>query len=75
MDSQQRLREAGARAKEAEERGDEALAGREWRRYRLIRDAARDPEELLAEGIALSAQAIDLAARSRSPASAASSMT
>jgi negative regulator of sigma E activity len=38
------------------------LAGEEWRRYRLIRDAARDPDELLAEGIALSVQASELAA-------------
>ncbi|HEX5984173.1 MAG TPA: hypothetical protein VFY69_08205 [Solirubrobacterales bacterium] len=65
MDSQQRLNEAGARAIAAEERGDEASVSAEWRRYRLIRDAARDPEELLAEGIALSAQAIELAAASR----------
>jgi len=60
MNSQQRLQEAAERAKEAEARGDEELAGREWRSYRLIRDAARDPEELLAEGIHLSTQAIEL---------------
>lgn len=65
MEFQQRLEEAGTRAKEAEARGEEAMAGREWRRYRLIRDAHRDPEELLSEGIALSVQAIDLAATSR----------
>lgn len=42
-----------------------ALASEEWRRYRLIRDAARDPDELLAEGIALSVQAAKLAAVGR----------
>jgi hypothetical protein len=42
-------------------RGDEAAASDAWRRYRLIRDAARDPDDLLAEGIALSEQALALA--------------
>jgi hypothetical protein len=60
-----RLTEAGARAREAESRGDDARAGEEWHRYRLIQDAGRDPDELLAEGIALSVQAIELAAASR----------
>jgi hypothetical protein len=49
----------------AEARGDDAMAGEAWRRYRLIRDAARDPDELLAEGIALSELAIGLAASAR----------
>jgi len=39
-----------------------STSGEEWRRYRLIRDAARNPDELLAEGIALSVQAAELAA-------------
>ncbi|MGN6217281.1 MAG: hypothetical protein ACTHN7_10060, partial [Solirubrobacterales bacterium] len=65
MDARQRLSEASARAKQAEDQGDDALAVREWRRYRLIEDAARDPEELLAEGVALSVRAIELAAASR----------
>ena len=60
-----RLAVAGARARAAEAHGDGVLAGEEWRRYRLIQDAARDPDELLAEGIALSVQAIELAAASR----------
>lgn len=60
-----RLTEAGSRAKAAEAQGDDVLASAEWRRYRLIRDARRDPDELLAEGIALSAQAAQLAAASR----------
>lgn len=54
--------EAGARARDAEARGDDVRAGEEWRRYRLIKDAARDPDELLAEGIALSLRAAELAA-------------
>lgn len=56
-----RLLEAGARARAAEAQGDDGLAGEEWRRYRLIEDASRDPDELLAEGIALSVQAVALA--------------
>lgn len=59
--SEDRLTEAGTRARDAEDRGDDALAGAEWRRYRLIKDASRDPDELLAEGIALSVQAAELA--------------
>jgi hypothetical protein len=59
--STDRLMEAGARARDAEARGDDARAGEEWRRYRLIKDASRDPDELLAEGIALSLQAAELA--------------
>jgi hypothetical protein len=61
LSSEDRLTEAAARARGAEARGDDARAGEEWRRYRLIRDAARDPDDLLAEGIALSLQAADLA--------------
>jgi len=56
-----RLRAVGDRARDAEIRGDDTRAGEEWRRYRLIRDASRDPDELLAEGIALSVQAAELA--------------
>ncbi|HEX3238813.1 MAG TPA: hypothetical protein VHR18_01605 [Solirubrobacterales bacterium] len=59
--SADRLTEAGARAREAEAQGDDARAGEEWRRYRLIKDASRNPDELLAEGIALSLQAAELA--------------
>jgi negative regulator of sigma E activity len=58
----ERLEGAGNRARAAEARGDDAVAGEEWRRYRLIRDAGRDPDELLAEGIALSVRAAKLAA-------------
>jgi hypothetical protein len=60
-----RLAASSAIARAAEADGDDALAGEEWRRYRLIKDAARDPDELLAEGIALSVQAIELAAATR----------
>jgi hypothetical protein len=52
-----RLSVAAAAARVAEDRGDDVLAAREWRRYRLIVDVARDPEELLVEGIALSVAA------------------
>jgi hypothetical protein len=65
MDAQQRLSTAGANAKQAEARGEDVVAAREWRRYRLIKDATRDPEDLLHEGLVLSAQAIELAATSR----------
>lgn len=61
MDAQHRLDQAAAGAKRAEERGDDGLAGAEWRKYRLIKDSTRDPEDLLAEGIALSVQALQLA--------------
>jgi hypothetical protein len=50
----ERLAQAARAAKAAEGRADDVTAAREWRRYRLIEDAARDPEDLLAEGIALS---------------------
>jgi hypothetical protein len=56
-----RLEQAAAAAKAAEDRSDGALAVREWRRYRLIEDAGRDADELLAEGIALSVAAGALA--------------
>lgn len=59
-DQAERLAEAAKAAKAAEGRGDDVSAAREWRRYRLIEDAARDPEELLAEGIALSVAAVSL---------------
>jgi len=52
--NEQRLRRAAREAHAAEARGDDAGANEAWRRYRLISDAARDPDELLAEGIALS---------------------
>ncbi|HEV7937228.1 MAG TPA: hypothetical protein VGP18_04300 [Solirubrobacteraceae bacterium] len=56
---------AGA-ARAAEACGRDEVAGEAWRRYRLIRDAARDPDDLLAEGIALSLSAIELAGPSLS---------
>lgn len=57
----ERLQAAAQAAHAAEARGDDAAAGEAWRRYRLIRDARRDPDELLAEGIALSNMAMELA--------------
>jgi negative regulator of sigma E activity len=62
-----RLDEASRAARAAEASGEDAAAGEAWRRYRLIRDAARDPDELLAEGIALSRSAIELSAVGRTP--------
>lgn len=59
--SARRLEQAAQAARDAERRGDDGAATEAWRRYRLIRDAARDPDELLAEGIALSVQALALA--------------
>jgi hypothetical protein len=59
-DQAERLTEAAKAATAAEDRGDDVSAVREWRRYRLIEDAARDPEALLAEGIALSVAAVSL---------------
>jgi hypothetical protein len=58
--SPSRLAEAADAARAAEARRDERAAAEAWRRYRLIRDAGRDPDELLAEGIALSNQALAL---------------
>jgi negative regulator of sigma E activity len=57
MDQAQRLADAAKAARDAEALGDDVTAAREWRRFRLIEDAGRDPEELLAEGIALSVAA------------------
>jgi hypothetical protein len=56
-EQRERLAQAARAAKAAEGRADDVTAAREWRRYRLIEDAARDPEDLLAEGIALSVAA------------------
>ena len=61
----ERLQEAARAAHAAEARGDDAAANEAWRRYRLISDAARDPDELLAEGIALSQMGIELERKRR----------
>ena len=60
IDQQSRLNEAAAAAHVAQERGDVWGANDAWRRYVLIEDALRDPQELLDEGVALSKVAIDL---------------
>jgi hypothetical protein len=57
----ERLAALAADARAAETRGDGWDAGDAWRRYELVRDGGRDPDELLAEGIALSRIALDLA--------------
>lgn len=59
--SASRLNELARAAHVAEMLGEDAVAGEAWRAYRLVRDASRDPEALLAEGIALSLSAMELA--------------
>jgi negative regulator of sigma E activity len=61
VDQETRLDQAASAAKAAEGCGDDALAVREWRRFRLIGDACRDAEDLLAEGVALSVASLALA--------------
>lgn len=56
-----RLDRTASAAKAAERRGDDVIAAREWRRFRLIEDAGRDAEDLLTEGIALSVASLALA--------------
>jgi hypothetical protein len=60
VDQQRRLEQAAAEAHAARERGDPWSTADAWRRYVLIEDALRDPQELLDEGVALSKVAIDL---------------
>lgn len=57
----ERLEEAARAATAAEAGGDHLAASDGWRRHRLIRDAGRNPDELLREGIELSALALELA--------------
>lgn len=59
----ERLRAAAAAALQAERREDWNAVDEAWARYRLIRDAGRSPDELLAEGIALSRFAVSLASQ------------
>lgn len=64
MTAEQRIHELdrlASEAHQAEADGNGWLAGEIWRRYELVRDAGRDPDELLVDGIALSKAAIDLA--------------
>lgn len=60
IDQQKRLERAAASAHAAQDRGDQAAANDAWRRYVLIEDALRDPQDLLDEGVELSKVAIDL---------------
>lgn len=60
IDQQRRLKEAAAQAHSAQDQGDQAAANEAWRRYVLIEDALRDPQDVLDEGVALSKVAIDL---------------
>lgn len=61
----QRLAQLAAAARAAEARGDGWHAGDAWRRYELVRDGGRDPDELIAEGIAFSRMALDLAGQAK----------
>ena len=60
IDPRRRLEEAASAAHTAQNQGDQAAANDAWRRYVLIEDAMRDPQDLLDEGVALSKVAIDL---------------
>jgi hypothetical protein len=60
IDQQRRLQQAADEAHRAGDRGDHAAANEAWRRYVLIADALRDPQDLLDEGVGLSKVAIDL---------------
>ncbi|MGI8624211.1 MAG: hypothetical protein ACR2NB_12185 [Solirubrobacteraceae bacterium] len=55
------LQHLASKARAAEARGEAWATSDAWRRYELVRDGGRDPDELLAEGMALSQFAIDLA--------------
>jgi hypothetical protein len=59
----ERLTELAGAARAAEDRGEGWRASEVWRRYELVRDGGRDPDELLADGIALSVVALELADR------------
>jgi hypothetical protein len=59
--ARERLKRTAGEAHRAEEQDDFAAANEAWRRYRLISDTLRDPEELLAEGVAISETALALA--------------
>jgi hypothetical protein len=60
VDPRRRLQDTAAAAHAAQARGDRWAANDAWRRYVLIEDALRDPQELLDEGVALCKVAIDL---------------
>lgn len=60
-DATERLRSVAHEATAAEDREDWWAADDAWRRYRLISDSRREPDELLAEGVRLSRLAISLA--------------
>jgi hypothetical protein len=67
MDRAARLEELAAKARAASDRGDGWVANELWREYELVRDGGRDPDELIADGLALSRMALDLASQSRRP--------
>lgn len=66
-DRSRRLRTESEAARAAESRDDPHAANEAWRRYRLIQDAGRDPDDLLREGIELSRVALRLAGAAAEP--------
>jgi len=65
MDRAARLQELATLASAASDRGDGWVANEFWREYELVRDAGRDPDELLEEGLRLSRLAAELAGQAR----------
>lgn len=65
MDRAARLDELAAAASAASDGGDGWAANELWRRYELVRDGGRDPDELLADGLRLSRMAAELAGQAR----------
>lgn len=63
-----RLAELAAEAVAAGARGEGWVGNELWREYELVKDGGRDPDELIAEGVALSYMAMDLAAQTGRPA-------
>ena len=63
MDRAVRLKELATAANAASDRGDGHAANELWRKYELVRDAGRDPDELIADGLRLSRMAVELAAQ------------
>lgn len=57
-----RRSELASAARQAEQRGERWTAGELWRRYELVLDGGRNPDDLLGEGIVLSHVALELAA-------------
>lgn len=66
-DRARELERLAAEAHEAERTGHAWAAGEVWKRYVLVCDGGRDPDELLAEGVELSRIAITFAEQAERP--------